>query len=59
MSGQVNADPPRNNEDESESTEVQVTKQTHEIDDILTEIDAALEQNAAAFVSGFIQKGGE
>lgn len=30
-----------------------------EVDDILDEIDATLEQNAAAFVAAFVQKGGE
>ncbi|MGK2348097.1 ubiquitin-like protein Pup [Actinomyces sp. W5033] len=35
--------------------QVQVTG----VDDILDEIDAVLETNAAAFVQGFVQKGGE
>jgi prokaryotic ubiquitin-like protein Pup len=30
-----------------------------EIDDILDEIDSVLEEDAAAFVQGFVQKGGE
>lgn len=30
-----------------------------EIDELLDEIDAVLEQNAAEFVRGYIQKGGE
>lgn len=30
-----------------------------EVDDILDEIDATLEENAAAFVAAFVQKGGE
>lgn len=29
------------------------------VDDILDEIDAVLETNAAAFVQGFVQKGGQ
>ena len=29
------------------------------VDDILDEIDSVLETNAAAFVQGFVQKGGE
>jgi ubiquitin-like protein Pup len=59
MSGQVQKGPPRRNNEEPESAEVQVTKQSHDVDDILDEIDAALEKNAAAFVNGFVQKGGE
>lgn len=34
-------------------------KETVEVDDILDEIDATLEENAAAFVAAFVQKGGE
>ena len=30
-----------------------------EMDDLLDEIDAVLEENAQAFTEGFIQKGGE
>jgi ubiquitin-like protein Pup len=59
MSGQVHSGPPHKKDDESDSVEVQVTKQVREFDDILEEIDAALETNAAAFVNGFIQKGGQ
>jgi ubiquitin-like protein Pup len=59
MSEQVQTGPPRKNDDDSESVEVQVSKQAHDVDDILAEIDATLEKNAAAFVSGFVQKGGE
>lgn len=29
------------------------------VDDILDEIDSVLETNAAAFVQGFVQKGGQ
>lgn len=35
--------------------QVQVTG----VDDILDEIDSVLESNAAAFVQGFVQKGGQ
>jgi len=59
MSGQVHSKPPRRDEDGSEVDQQQVSKQTHEVDDILAEIDATLERNAEAFVNGFIQKGGE
>lgn len=34
-------------------------KESVEVDDILDEIDATLEENAAAFVAAFVQKGGE
>ena len=37
------------------SAQAQVTG----VDDILDEIDAVLETNAAAFVQGFVQKGGQ
>ncbi|MBE6481069.1 MULTISPECIES: ubiquitin-like protein Pup [Actinomyces] len=33
--------------------------QTAGVDEILDEIDAVLETNAAAFVQGFVQKGGQ
>lgn len=59
MSGQVHGEPPRKNQEDSDETAVQVTKKGHDVDDILAEIDATLEKNAAAFVSGFVQKGGE
>jgi ubiquitin-like protein Pup len=52
---------------EREDAEVQATPTTteqqqavnQEVDDILDEIDATLEQNAAAFVAAFVQKGGQ
>lgn len=33
--------------------------QVSAVDDILDDIDAVLETNAAAFVEGFVQKGGQ
>ncbi|MFW0161559.1 ubiquitin-like protein Pup [Actinomyces sp. SKVG-SVH-4(1)] len=33
--------------------------QTSEVDSILDEIDSVIETNAAAFVQGFVQKGGQ
>ncbi|SPT52401.1 Bacterial ubiquitin-like modifier [Actinomyces bovis] len=33
--------------------------QASAVDDILDDIDAVLEANAAAFVQGFVQKGGQ
>ncbi len=33
--------------------------QARGVDDILDEIDTALQTNAAAFVQGFVQKGGQ
>ncbi|HUW77314.1 MAG TPA: ubiquitin-like protein Pup [Candidatus Nanopelagicaceae bacterium] len=59
MSGQVQKGPPSKSADESESVQVEVVKKSHDVDDILAEIDATLEKNAAAFVSGFVQKGGQ
>ncbi len=59
MSGQVQSKPPHRDDDDSETDQQQVSKQTHEVDDILAEIDATLERNAEAFVNGFVQKGGE
>lgn len=59
MSGQVHSGSPRKDEEGSQVEVVQVSKQSHDVDDILAEIDATLEQNAAAFVNSFVQKGGE
>lgn len=59
MPGQVQSKPPHRDDDGSEADQQQVSKQTHEVDDILAEIDATLERNAEAFVNGFVQKGGE
>lgn len=33
--------------------------QTHDVDDLLDEIDGVLESNAEEFVKGFVQKGGQ
>ena len=33
--------------------------QTSDVDSILDEIDSVIETNAAAFVQGFVQKGGQ
>ena len=35
------------------------TIQTSDVDSILDEIDLVIETNAAAFVQGFVQKGGQ
>lgn len=35
------------------------TVDTSEVDDLLDEIDDVLEENAEAFVRGYVQKGGE
>lgn len=37
----------------------QVTARVESIDALLDEIDTVLESNAAAFVQGFVQKGGQ
>ena len=36
-----------------------VNGQTHDVDDLLDEIDGVLESNAEEFVKGFVQKGGQ
>ena len=52
----------RTERDEAEvvdSTATAEQQETVNVDDILDEIDATLEENAAAFVAAFVQKGGE
>ncbi|ARD41752.1 ubiquitin-like protein Pup [Actinomyces gaoshouyii] len=44
---------------ESEVTSAACQVQTTGVDAILDEIDSVLETNAAAFVQGFVQKGGQ
>ncbi len=44
---------------ESEAVAARKEKLDDEIDSILDEIDDVLEENAAEFVSSFVQKGGE
>lgn len=48
---------------ESVSPQASVQSTAHDLaaglDDILDDIDTVLESNAAAFVQGFVQKGGE
>lgn len=56
--------PKRTERDEAEVVETATTSEqsealTESVDDILDEIDATLEQNAAAFVAAFVQKGGQ
>lgn len=56
--------PKRTGREESdvESTPVASDQQqaiSQDVDDILDEIDATLEENAAAFVAAFVQKGGQ
>lgn len=48
--------------DDSDDTEFSaghIQAQTSNLDALLDEIDTVLETNAAAFVQGFVQKGGE
>lgn len=50
------------NHDEGDAGQIQQSApqvNTSDIDSMLDEIDGVLESNAAEFVSGFIQKGGE
>ena len=42
----------------SADTEQQIGR-TSDVDSILDEIDSVIETNAAAFVQGFVQKGGQ
>ena len=46
-------------DDASEASDAAGQAQVAGVDDILDEIDSVLETNAAAFVQGFVQKGGE
>ena len=41
------------------SAQSTLTIQTSDVDSILDEIDSVIETNAAAFVQGFVQKGGQ
>lgn len=43
----------------TESLQTTSTFQTGDVDGILDEIDSVIETNAAAFVQGFVQKGGQ
>lgn len=45
--------------DDDPESPVQGQARTRGVDDILDEIDSALQTNAAAFVQGFVQKGGQ
>ena len=46
--------------DEDSHLETNVTQSdTNRADELLDEIDAVLEKNAAEFVKGFVQKGGQ
>lgn len=52
---------PQRREEETiaELPQVQPSEQNFEVDELLDDIDAILETNATAFVSGFVQKGGQ
>ena len=43
----------------STSAQAAVAAQFSDVDSILDEIDSVIETNAAAFVQGFVQKGGQ
>ena len=53
----------RSTEQTSEDVEVEVDEAAEadlgEVDDLLDEIDAVLEENAEEFVKNYVQKGGE
>ncbi|AWE42350.1 MULTISPECIES: ubiquitin-like protein Pup [unclassified Actinobaculum] len=61
MSQQEFAQPRRTVEEQTETElpQVQVSTTSSEVDSLLDEIDSVLEQNASAFVQGFVQKGGQ
>jgi ubiquitin-like protein Pup len=44
---------------DNEPVNAETTVDTSKAADLLDEIDAVLEKNAAEFVKGFVQKGGE
>ena len=46
-------------EDESAEHAVTTTDLERELDDLLDEVDAVLEENAEEFVKAYVQKGGE
>ena len=45
--------------DTTEAKDLQNEELTADVDDMLDEIDAVLEENAEEFVKGYIQKGGQ
>lgn len=45
--------------DTTEAKNLQNEELTADVDDMLDEIDAVLEENAEEFVAGYIQKGGQ
>ena len=45
--------------DESTAHRVDTADLERELDDLLDEVDAVLEENAEEFVKGYIQKGGQ
>lgn len=50
----------RQSQDEDSHLETSVNQSdTNRADELLDEIDAVLEKNAAEFVKGFVQKGGQ
>ncbi|MDO4887130.1 MAG: ubiquitin-like protein Pup [Actinomycetaceae bacterium] len=59
MSSQEFAQRRRSTQEESVIDVPQAVEQTFAVDSLLDEIDSVLETNAAAFVAGFVQKGGQ
>lgn len=64
MAGQEQKRPQRRKDEESPAPEAPVVQEQDaarnaEVDDLLDEIDGVLETNAAEFVHGFVQKGGQ
>lgn len=50
---------PTGGSDDDEAPDAAGQARAAGVDEILDEIDSVLETNAAAFVEGFVQKGGE
>jgi ubiquitin-like protein Pup len=62
MSEQMKKTPQKQSDEEAQETEAvvhDVSETMDEIDDLLADIDAVLDEDAQGFVSSFIQKGGQ
>ncbi len=60
MTQQDRSRPKRSDEESvSEEQEAASISETEDLDDLLDEIDAVLEENAEDFVKNYVQKGGQ
>lgn len=58
--GQIHARAPQEQAPQEQAPQAPANaKQAQAIDDVLDQIDSALERNAQSFVEGFVQKGGQ